>query len=233
MMTDQEAVDLIRHMQHWGYDLADPPHPRSPGYGRLIIALRPKPTENHYDPEAIHLQLSGAQGFPTRTTVTSSTALGAPTKVYPGQVELTDRFNVRRGFFTYGATIDMGSTTNQTVLDIRSPAPILELTGALDESISEQLVSETQALWAKVSVQWGADDSGYWRCLGSVQPEKLYASTIFTLWETYRNSRILRQTFPQFFAMLRRELTWAERLDSAPASVRPLNEVVYPAGRKS
>ena len=97
-MIDQEATELLRHMEHWGYDLADPPHPRSPGYGRLLVAIRRTPTEDHYDPEAIQLHLCSAQGPPARTTIHLDTSLDGPARVSAGHVELTDRFNKRRGF---------------------------------------------------------------------------------------------------------------------------------------
>lgn len=227
-MTEIEAVDLLRHMERWGYDLTEPPHPRSPGYNRLIVAMRRRPTEEHYDPEAIHLHLCGAQGTPVRTTVHRDTTVSQPANICPGRLELSDRVNARRGFFTYGATIDRGSTPDETVIDIRSPAPILELTGTLDETIAEQLVSETEAQWAKTRAQWGADDIGFTRSLASKPPQNLYASTVLSLWEAYQHSRILRQTFPQFYAMLRRELEWAKKLEGTQAALQPLDEMMRP-----
>ena len=227
-MIDQEATELLRHMEHWGYDLADPPHPRSPGYGRLLVAIRRTPTEDHYDPEAIQLHLCSAQGPPARTTIHLDTSLDGPARVSAGHVELTDRFNKRRGFFTYGASIDMGSQPDEAVFDLRSPAPIVELTGTLDEDVGQQLASGTEALWAKVHVRWGVDDTGLMRCLGSAEPEMLYASTLVSLWDMYRESHILRQTFPRFYNMLRREMEWAESRGLAMANVRPLDEFVCP-----
>ncbi len=229
-MTDLEAAELIRHMERWGYDLNAQLHPRSPGYGRLIVAMRRVPTEEHYDPEAIHLQFCNAQGSPTRTTVHMDTSLPSSNGniVCPGQIELSDRVNARRGFFTYGASIDRGSTTNETVIDIRSPTPILELTGSLDESIAEQLVSETEALWAKARTQWGADEGGFTRRLGSHPARTLYASTILSLWDAYQDSRILRQTFPQFYAMLRREHEWVNQLDASQPPAQRLEDLVRP-----
>lgn len=227
-MTDSEAAELIRHMERWGYDLVEPHHRRSPGYGRLIVAMRRTPTEEHYDPEAIHLQLCGPQGFPQRSTMQMDTRLASPEKLCPGHVELSDRFNVRRGFFTYGASIDGGRTAEATLFDIQSSVPILELAGTFDETIGEQLVSETEALWAKSRAQWGADDNGFTRSLGSIPAKSLYASTIVSLWESYQDSRILRQTFPQFYAMLRRELEWVKHLDSAHTPVQPLDDMISP-----
>ena len=227
-MTDLEAVELIRHMARWGYDLSEQPHPRSPGYRRLIVAMRSKPTEEHYDPEAIYFQLCSAQSYPTRTSLQMESSLPAGNgySICPGQVELSDRVNARRGFFTYGATIDRGGTSQETVFDIRSPAPILALTGGLDESIAEQLVSETEALWAKARAQWGTDEGGFTRRLGSISPGILYASTINSLWQAYQDSRILRQTFPQFYTMLRREQEWAKQQDGSQASRTPFEELV-------
>ena len=174
------------------------------------------------------MQLCGAQGIPVRTTIQRETALAMPGEISPGQIELIDRYDVRRGFFTYGASIDRASTADETIIDIQSPTPILELSGSLDESVGEQLVSETEALWAKARVAWGTDDGGFMRCLGSIQPEMLYASTVLSLWETYQDSRILRQTFPQFYAMLRRELDWVKKFDVTQTAILPINEILSP-----
>ena len=227
-MTDQEAAELLRRMENWGYDLLDPPHPRSPGYGRLLVAIRRIPTEDHYDPEAIHLQLCGAQGVPMRATIQLESAVDSSTRVSAGHIELNDRYDKRRGFFTYGASIEMGSGLEESVVDLRSPAPIVEMTGSLEEGSGQQLVSETEALWAKVHVLWGADDIGFRRCLSAIDPDMLYASTLISLRDTYRDSQILRQTFPSFFSMLRRELGWLAGIGLSEANVRPLDELVCP-----
>jgi hypothetical protein len=226
-MTDLEAAELLRYMQRWGYDINAQPHPRSPGYGRLVVAMRRVPTEEHYDPESIHLQLVGPQGFAMRHTIQRDSNLFSD-KVAPGRLELTDRVNQRLGFFTYGATVDMGRTEDETVVEIRSPVPILELRGSLDESISEQLVSETEALWAKVRAQWGTDDAGFMRRLSAVQPSVLYATTIHSLLTYYKDSGILRQTFPQFYSMLRREDEWLKSQGMSAMAAQSLDEIVHP-----
>lgn len=228
-MTDLEAAELVRYMENWGYTLSEPTHPRSPGYGRLIIAMRRFPTEAHYDPEAIHLLMCGTRTMPVRTTVQMDTTLVASAKICPGLIEMRDRVDARRAFYTYGATIDRGNTGETTVIDIQSPAPILELTrGTLDESASEQLVSETEALWAKERVRFGADDLGFTRSLGAIEPTVLYASTVHTLWESYQESRILRQTFPQFYSMLRRESEWLKNSGYDGMVTKSLHEMLNP-----
>ena len=226
-MTDLEAAELIRYMQRWGFDINDQPHPHSPGYGRLVVAMRRIPTEEHYDPESIHLQLVGPQGYALRHTIQMEPTL-VSNKVAPGRLELTDRVNERLGFFPYGATVDTGRTEDETVVEIRSPAPILELRGSLDESISEQLVSETEALWAKVRAQWGTDDAGFMRRLSAVPPDVLYATTIHSLLAYYRDSSILRQTFPQFYSMLRREDEWLTSHGIAATAPQSLEQIVHP-----
>ncbi len=228
-MTDIEAAELIRFMERWGYRLTDLSHPRSPGNNRLIVAIRGTPTEEHYDPEAIDLVLRGADRTPVRTSIHKDGVGSITTKACPGMIELRDRFNVRRAFFTYGASIDVGHSDDMTIADIQSPAPIIALTSSLlDESASEQLVSETEALWAKEHVRWGADDTGFTQCLGAISPEILYASTVQMLWDSYQASRILRQTFPQFCAMLRRESEWLEQSGLSDSAVKPLDQLLIP-----
>ncbi len=228
-MNDLEVVELLRQLKNWGYIVSIPPHRRSPGYQRLLIAIRDEPTEEHYDPEYVHLQICGPSGYPQRTTIHRDLNLILPAQICPGLIELVDRVNARRAFFTYGATLNYSVTENETVIDIESSAPLLELSNkSLDESLAEQLVSETEALWAKSHVQFGADDAGFVRSLGAIEPNRLYASTVKTLWASYQNSRILRQTFPHFYTMLKREIEWLQDSDASIESLPLLDEMLSP-----
>lgn len=225
-MSNKSVADSIRRMEHWGYILTDRPHPDSPGYGRLLVAIRRVPTQEHYDPEAIHLQLCESHGSVVRTSLHLDSPMREPSKVCPGRIELTDRVDKRRGFFCYGGAIDAENVPDETVFDLTSSAPILELTDSLAEETSDQLVSETEALWAKIRVQWGADDSGFMRSLSSLEPLALYAATVMSLWDKYNGSRMLRQTFPEFYAVLRHELAWIETLGMSPGTAKGLDEVL-------
>jgi hypothetical protein len=46
------ASELAGQVDHWGF-VAHPDLPDGPGTAFLLVALRPAPTLQHYDPEAV------------------------------------------------------------------------------------------------------------------------------------------------------------------------------------
>ncbi len=227
-MNSAEAVELIRRMENSGFELLDRPHPRSPGYSELAVAIRRIPTEQHYDPEAIHLSISEGQGYPSHTTLYMESDLGARTRLSPGQVEIADRVNKRLGFFTFGGNIDVAEAPDVTIYTLRSPAPILGLSNGFHDDMADQLASGTEALWARVTVPWGLNDNAFMRRLASIHPLELYAATLESLTASYQESPILRQTFPDFYAMLRRELQWVQSEGGLGAGHMSLEALMAP-----
>jgi hypothetical protein len=48
-----DESSLLRQVAGWGYYLLPRSHPHSPGHPGLLIAIRQKPTEKHFDPQSI------------------------------------------------------------------------------------------------------------------------------------------------------------------------------------
>ena len=51
-LAELRAADVAERVRHWGF-LAHPDLPDQPGPAFLLVALRPAPTLQHYDPEAV------------------------------------------------------------------------------------------------------------------------------------------------------------------------------------
>ena len=228
-MNSAEAAELVRQMENSGFELVGRPHPRSPGFGGLFVAMRRIHTGRHYDPELIQLQLSDGQGYPAAATLHMDSDLGERTQVCPGQIEIADRVNKRIGFFTFGGEIDAARVEGLTIFTIRSPAPIVSLPDRFsDEMTDQQLASGTEALWARLRVRWGVNDAAFMRRMASIHPLELYAATLESLHITYQDSVILRQTFPEFYGMLRRELQWVQSAGGLGAMHLPLTTLMMP-----
>ncbi len=228
-MKSVEAAELIRQMENSGFDMVARPHPRSPGYGALLVAMRRIPTERHFDPEAIQLFVSEGRGYPAAATLHMASELGDRNRVCPGQIEIVDRLNKRLGFFTFGGEIDVAVGPQVSVFSIRSQAPILHLSNGFTDEMADQLASGTEALWARLRVRWGVNDSAFMRRLASIHPLELYAATLESLHVSYQDSPILRQTFPEFYGMLRRELQWVESPDVLGKKHLALSDLMVPA----
>ena len=86
------AVDVAPRIGRWGF-LAHPDLPDAPGPAFLLVALRPAPTLQHYDPEAIDYWISQA-GRGERRTLTRETPMPRSEDFSWGLIRLVDRLRV-------------------------------------------------------------------------------------------------------------------------------------------
>ncbi|MCB0163697.1 MAG: hypothetical protein KDI79_05695 [Anaerolineae bacterium] len=220
---------FFQEMAEAGYLLLDPPHSISPGGTRLLIALRPMPTEHHYDPERIDLSRSDPDLGVGQVRLTLASVTNGRWLLSAGPVVLRDRFDKRVYFFTYGGTLDIYANNGMVVCVLTSPAPIVEMSHEPD-SVAEQLATETEALLARVHANWGRDDRGYQQRLVEIDPLELYAATIFHLSETYQHNSALRHCFHHFYGMLAQEQAWLHSLGRPQIASIPLDALLAPAG---
>ncbi|MCB0222385.1 MAG: hypothetical protein KDI02_01740 [Anaerolineae bacterium] len=212
-----------------GYLLLDPLHPASPGGTRLLIALRETPTEHHYDPEQIDLSRSDPDGGVAQARLTLAALTSGAWSLSSGPVVLRDRFDKRVYFFTYGGALEIYAKAEIAVCVLTSPAPIVEMSNE-PGSVAEQLVTETEALLARMHANWGRDDHGYHQRLVEIEPLELYAATIFYLSETYEQNSALRRSFHHFYDMLRQEQEWLHGLGRPKNAPMQLAALLAPAG---
>jgi hypothetical protein len=121
-------------MKDWGYYTLEKPHPGSPGYTGLVVAIRKQPTVKHFDPETVHLCRRDDYGLPKGTTVSLISPLAEETgTVCPGIIRLRDRTGREVDFYTFGGSLETAVRSGEMVVVVRSPAPILELTDGVGE----------------------------------------------------------------------------------------------------
>lgn len=146
-MDEQSVLEL---MKHWGYFPLPKPHPDSPGYSGLPVAIREQPTGKHFDLQTLHLRLRDEKGLARWRTLSWLSPLQAGTDhACAGLITLRDRSDKRVDFFTFGGTLEETSAPGEIVYALRSPAPVLELT-AHDETVPDQLASETELLMGEM-----------------------------------------------------------------------------------
>jgi hypothetical protein len=98
---------MVHMVENWGYYLLPRSLPSSPGYTGLLVAIRETPTETHFDPETIRLQVCDENGVATYITLGSKSPFQRSGQVCPGQVVLRDRVNKRPNFFVFGGSLDV------------------------------------------------------------------------------------------------------------------------------
>jgi hypothetical protein len=170
------------------------------------VALREKPTRQHFDPKGIELQLVGDKGLPSWTKLHRETRI-PPSRVPQTRILLND-WSDRKAtvFFTFGGLLEAVYGPLETVYFLRTAAPVLDLTNPVS-SIPEELATETELLLARLQAQWGRDDDGFARQLALIKPIRLYQGAIQSL-INHCEASLAHDCSGAFFAMLREERSW-------------------------
>jgi len=222
-----DATRVLHEMEGWGYYLLPRAHLHSPGYTGLRIAIRGTPTKLHFDPESIRLRLRDEPGSANWTTL----ELGSPDQVTghvcPGRVIVRDRLDKRIHFFTFGGSLEVAFAPGVIVYSLHSPAPILELTEP-EESIPDQLASETEAMMGEVQARWGSNDAGFARRLAQLDPFQFYLASLRSILLRYGQSRALRESFEALYDALLGEERWLMQTGQWPAQPLMLEELLAP-----
>jgi hypothetical protein len=222
-----EPTRVLYEMEDWGYYLLPRAHSHSPGYTGLRIAIRETPTKSHFDPESIRLRLRDKPGSANWTKL----ELGSPGQgtghVCPGRVIVRDRLDKRVHFFTFGGSLEVAFAPGVTVYSLHSPAPILELTEP-EESIPDQLASETEAIMGEVQAKWGSNDAGFARRLAQVDPFQFYLASLHSILLRYGHSRALRESFEDLYDALLGEEEWLMQAGQWPVQPLMLEELLAP-----
>src|SRR5262245_30116674 len=121
------AADVAGRMSRWGF-LAHPDLPDTPGPAFLLVALRPAPTMQHYDPEAVDYWATHA-GRGERRTLTRESSMPRSEDFSWGLIRLVDRLNVTNEYLTFGGHLDAATIDDIVVAAFASPAPLLRRGG--------------------------------------------------------------------------------------------------------
>ena len=218
---------IVHMMENWGYYLLPRSHPSSPGYTGLLVAIRETPTEAHFDPKTIRLQVRDEGGAATRITLGLRSPFQRSRHVCLGRVVLRDRVDKRVDFFVLGGSLDIAMEPGETVYALRSPAPILEVTDHL-ESISDQLAFETEAMIGEMQARWGTNDQGFARRLSQVDPLQFYLASLHSVLARYGRAPTLQESFPHFYRMLLEEKEWLTAEGQWSATLPALEELLAP-----
>jgi hypothetical protein len=212
----------------WGYSFLDAPHPDSFGYSGLVIAIREKPTGQHFDPEMIHLHLCDATGGMRGTTLSWHSPRPASDRVCLSRVILADRFDQRVEFLTFGGLLEMTPDRDKVVYTLRSPAPVLEILGQ-EASIPDQLAFETESLLSREAARWGRDDRGFEQRLAKVEPMQLYVAVLHSLLQRHKQIEAMEIVYPDLDDALLNEKRWLKARGLWPDKPPMPSDLLSPA----
>jgi hypothetical protein len=195
---------VLELMKDWGYYPMAKPHPDSPGYEGLLVAIRREPTGTHFDPQAMHLRLRDEYGLASWRTLSWLSPFESSGRVCPGMVTLHDWSDKRVYFFTFGGSLEPTPGVDVMVYELRSPAPVLEFSGR-DETVPHQLGSEMEELLGEIEITWGADEKGFSRRLAETEPLDFYLSTLRSILQRCEHNYAMEEVYHDLHDALQRE----------------------------
>jgi len=215
-------------MKNWGYFFLPQAHPESPGHTGLLVAMRDKPTGEHFDPTSLRLKLC-QNGRAIYITLHRDSPVKQTQPVSPGRVILHDQKGKEVECFTFGGWLETICKPGETVYSLRSDAPVLLITET--PSVGEQLACETEGLLAHYSALWGIHQDGFLCNLGGLNTRQFYAATLDALLARFQKSSALREAYRQLYYTLQREKEWLQETDQWPAPLPNLESMLAPPKR--
>ena len=139
-----------RVLGNLGFELAEPDRTQNEDTSHLLVALRPQPTLQHFDPETIDYWTSdGARGRAAR--LDREARLPVVADYAWGRITLTDRLNVKNEFLSFGGTLRAQAAADATIfVDFSSHAPILRWSG--HSQSTDPLAAEIGGFFARIKV---------------------------------------------------------------------------------
>jgi hypothetical protein len=193
------AVGAAALLHDLGFSLINSDRPWAPAGSHLLVALRATPTLHHFDPEAISYwsaampharQVTLDRHELARSPLGGVGDVGASRRVLWGHVHVVDRLEVENRFLTFGGELRIAEVdASTTVVDLRSPAPIVRWGGHSQET--DPLATEVGAFFGRLIVPVDFA-TGAERRMTDAEPGVIYAA--FLAWADARLDRIAATT---------------------------------------
>jgi hypothetical protein len=188
--SDQWADRVGRVLANLGFylDEADPSNRET---NHLLVALRPAPTLEHFDPESIAYWVSeSGRGRPAG--LDRQTRLPIDGAYAWGRIEVLDRLDVSNQFLSFGGTLRAETAPDSTVLvDFGSLAPILRWSG--HSQGLDPLTAQVGAFFARVKVPIDFEP-GAEGLVAAASPRALYCAFIQSVRERLARARSLSES---------------------------------------
>jgi len=190
-------VSAASDLAHLGFELRDGSRPGTIPGPRLLVAFRPAPTLEHFDPEeATFWVCDGAHCH--RKTVSARKPGPSKRSFAWGRIEVADRIPVANEFLSFGGTLLTGSRSDDTLFAaFTSRAPIVRCAGH-SQGI-DPLADEMGAFFGRLMVPVDYQEGAEARIAGT-EPEALYAAFLARTARRLTPTSRLRRSNPSFVA---------------------------------
>ena len=203
-MSAPTAESISRDSTLWlaekiGY-LLIPGAPLYQGASYLLVALRPRPTRAHFDPELVkYWSISGDCAEPLELEWPTI----APSAPYAwGEIRIVDRIGATNRFVSFGGLLTVARETTVDTALFGSDAPILGLGGHSDPA--DPLAASVDGFFAVLRAAAG-NDPDIARLSTSLSPNALYAAFLWRALRNYQSATASDCVAPQLISLLRSE----------------------------
>jgi hypothetical protein len=195
-------IEAAGHVEKLGFLDVNGTAPQAPGGANLVVALRERPTLEHFDPERVeYWTTSGGRGHPAELTRKTPVPLERPFAW--GTIRVVDRLEVFNSFLTFGGIVraaELDAAT--TIVVFSSQAPILRSTGHSQQV--DLSTGEVGAFFARMRIPIDFTPGAEQR-IAEASPMAVYAAFHASVAARLAASEDLRATHPGFAAWCRRE----------------------------
>ena len=164
-----DAADALRDL---GFTLLNSDRPAAPGGSQLLVALRDRPTLQHFDPELVTCWISAAGRG--RSLTIDRTGQPGERDILWGHVHVIDRLAVENRFLTFGGRLRIGDVSpGLRVVQHVSAGPVVRWGG--HSQGFDALAGEIGAFFGRLILPVDFAAGGEAR-LTTEPPEHLYAA---------------------------------------------------------
>jgi hypothetical protein len=188
--TTHWLAEAARQLEDLGFELEEPDRSSGDSTSHLVVALRPKPTLRHFDPEEVdYWATEGGRGRPA--TLDREARLPLDTGYAWGVISVVDRLGVSNQFLSFGGELRAQMLPDATILaDFGSPAPILRVSG--HSQTIDPLAAEAGAFFGRIKVPIDFVP-GIETVIAQTPPRALYCAFAQTVREKMASRRRLRE----------------------------------------
>jgi hypothetical protein len=201
-MADGPALrQAAERLARLGFVVVNGSRPEETGSAQLLVALRSRPTLEHFDAELVeHWVVNAGRG--RSAEISRTTAIPHHGSFSWGTIRAVDRVEAFNSFLSFGGDVTVAALdADTTIVIFESPAPILRSTGH-SQSV-DPLTGEVGAFFARMKVPIDFQP-GVEQRIAALSPRTLYGAMVAALQRRYARTEALREAHPVV-------ATWASR----------------------
>lgn len=189
------------------------PFDRGPAY--LLVAIRPRPTRAHFDPERIEYWSAGTRAA-TAQPALLEWPVGVPPSAYSwGTIKVIDRVAAVNRFVSFGGSLSGVRDGDLSAALFRSDAPILAVGGRGDPG--DPLATSVLGFFARLAAACGTDQE-LARDVSVMEPRTIYTAYLVGALKLYSGDLADGTAPSRLHAVLRSELSLLGRDYAAAAA---------------